>query len=186
MKSKLLWGLPWLTMHQKGCRRNLIPTVFIGQRGGLFNRGEMFGCGWRVNMAYLYTRGRGGLDIALSWKREKRFMVSSLTAVSFMQTMQAPCQVSVESQIDIHDSYLWTKQRPPPSQSWPGPGCSCCPPRWVTWQILNKRSCQSDLAGWIWCPWPHSGYPGHLLSTAQSWWHPNPALHRSPPCHQKP
>lgn len=47
-----------LTMHQKRCGRNLIATVLIGESGGLFDGGEMFGGGWRVNMAHLYTRGR--------------------------------------------------------------------------------------------------------------------------------
>ncbi len=55
-----------LTMHQERCGRNFIATVFISECGRLFNRREMLGGGWGVNMAHLNTRGRGGLDIALS------------------------------------------------------------------------------------------------------------------------
>lgn len=55
-----------LTMHQKGCGRNLVATVFIGECGGLFDGGEMFGGGWCVNMAHLDAWGGGGLDVALS------------------------------------------------------------------------------------------------------------------------
>lgn len=47
-----------LTMHQKRCRRDLVATMFIGECGGLFDGGEMFGGGWCVNMTHLYTRGR--------------------------------------------------------------------------------------------------------------------------------
>lgn len=45
-------------MHQERCGRNLIAAVFVGECGGLFDGGEMFGGGRRVNMTYLYTGGR--------------------------------------------------------------------------------------------------------------------------------
>lgn len=61
-----------LTVDQKRCGGNLVATVFVGQRGRLFDRREMFGGGWRVNVTYLYTWWRWGLDVALSWKEEKR------------------------------------------------------------------------------------------------------------------
>lgn len=46
-----------LTMHKKRCGRNLIAAVFIGECGGLFDRGEMFCGGWCVNMTHLYPWG---------------------------------------------------------------------------------------------------------------------------------
>lgn len=53
-------------MHQQRCGGNFIPTVFIGQGGGLLDGGEVFGSGWCVDMSHLYARGRRRLDIALS------------------------------------------------------------------------------------------------------------------------
>lgn len=47
-----------LTMHQKRRGGDFIATVLISECGGLFDGGEMFGCGRRVNMAHLYSRRR--------------------------------------------------------------------------------------------------------------------------------
>lgn len=44
-------------MHQKRSGRNLIAAVFVGQSGGLFDGGEMFGGGRCVNVTHLYTWG---------------------------------------------------------------------------------------------------------------------------------
>lgn len=52
-------------MHQKRCGRHLVASVFVGERGRLFDGGEMFGGGRCVHMANLDTRGRGRLDVAL-------------------------------------------------------------------------------------------------------------------------
>lgn len=45
-------------MHEKRCGGHLVATVFVGECGGLFDGGEMFGGGWCVNMAHLYPRRR--------------------------------------------------------------------------------------------------------------------------------
>lgn len=42
-------------MNQKRCGGNLVPTVFVGEGGGLFDGGEVFRGGWGVNMAHLDT-----------------------------------------------------------------------------------------------------------------------------------
>lgn len=63
-----------LTMHQKRRGGDFIATVLISECGRLFDGGEMFGGGRRVNMAHLDSRRRWSLDIALSWKRERYFV----------------------------------------------------------------------------------------------------------------
>lgn len=47
-----------LTMHQKRRGGDFIATVLISECGGLFDGGEMFGGGRRVNMAHLDSRRR--------------------------------------------------------------------------------------------------------------------------------
>lgn len=63
-------------MHQKRSGRNLIAAVFVGQSGGLFDGGEMFGGGRCVNVTHLYTWGGWGLDIALSCERGKTYVAN--------------------------------------------------------------------------------------------------------------
>lgn len=53
-----------LTVHQQRCGGHFVSPVFVGESGGLFDGGEVFGGGRCVNVAHLYA-GRGRrLDVA--------------------------------------------------------------------------------------------------------------------------
>lgn len=76
----MIWEL---TVNKQRCGRDLVPTVFVGECGGLLNGREVFGGRWRVHMPNLNTRWGRCLDITLRCreKQKRDILKTSLTMI---------------------------------------------------------------------------------------------------------